>query len=187
MIAVDDGAFTRRSRTAPLVAVVVSLPDRVEGVHVGRVTVDGSDATDRMLALLAGSPHLPGARALLLDGISYGGFNLVDLSRLNRELRIPVVAVTRRAPDYDAIRFALAKYFPGELRRRYRLVRAQRLFQVRTPGAPILAACVGATQEEVRRLLAKASIVGYWPEPLRLAHLIARAIGTSASRQGSQR
>jgi uncharacterized protein len=178
VIGIDDGRFRRRQRFAPLVAVVVSTPGYVEGVERGRVRVDGMDATERIIALLRHSPHLEGARALLLDGVAFGGFNLVDLDALARALERPVVAVTRDPPDFARIRAALQKYFPTEFRERWRRVRAHRLFAVPTADRPIYAAAVGCRRVEAAQLIRRTTIRGRWPEPLRLAHLVAHAIGT---------
>ncbi len=180
VIAVDDGAFRRDGRYAPLAVVVVSSPQDVEGVHLGRVRVDGDDATASILALLRDSPHRAGARALLLDGIAVGGFNLLDLNALYRGLRMPVISVTRRPPDFERIRAALKTYFPRDFRRRWNRVTAHRLFRVPTAGQPILAAAVGCSCPDAVALLHRLAVHGYWPEPLRLAHLIAHAAGTPA-------
>lgn len=181
VIAVDDGAFTREDATAPLAAVVVSSPQDVEGVLLARVTVDGDDATETVVELLADSPHRVGARALLVDGIAVGGFNLLDLDRLSKQLELPVVSVTRRPPDYAKIRSALRTYFPRDFRSRWRRVRAHPLFRVPTAGQPILASAVGCARRDAIALLRRLAIHGYWPEPLRLAHLVAQAAGRASS------
>jgi endonuclease V-like protein UPF0215 family len=176
VIGVDDGPFTRRHHYAPVVAVALSQPGTVEGVLATRVRVDGRDATDQVIALLGTTPHLAGARAILLDGISFGGFNLIDLDRLHRALGRPVISVTRRPPDFPAIRAALSKYFPKEFRARWRLVRRHQPFAAPTAGRPLWVAAVGATREQARLVVRRTTVVGYWPEPLRLAHMVARAI-----------
>lgn len=178
VIAVDDGAFGRRQRYAPVVAVAVAVPGYVEGAVRGRVAVDGTDATETLLAMLSGWPHLEGARAVLVDGISLGGFNLIDLRALSRGLGRPVLSVTRRRPDFERIRSALAAYFPSDYRRRWGLVRAVPLAGLGPAGQDLLGAGVGLSRAEARRLVARTTLRGRWPEPLRLAHLIARAIGT---------
>jgi endonuclease V-like protein UPF0215 family len=178
LIAVDDGAFRREQRFAPLVAVVYSVPGYVEGVLRSHVRVDGNDATERIARMLLASPHLEGARAVLLDGVAVGGFNLVDLRELSERLVRPVVAVTREAPDFRKIRAAIQKYFPREFEARWGLLRAHRLFRVPTAERPILAAVVGARRKDAAELVRRTTMRGRWPEPLRLAHLIAHAIGT---------
>ncbi len=172
---VDDGAFHRADREAPIAAVVLSAPDYVESIRTGRVTVDGTDATERVIDLLRATGPLEGVRALLLDGAVLGGFNVVHLGRVHRSLGLPVVAVTRRPPEFDRIRTALAKWFPRDATRRWKLLTAHRLFSVPTAGRPILAAAVGCSRRDAIQLIHRTTVRGYWPEPLRLAHLVASA------------
>lgn len=185
--AVDDGAFTRRHRRAPIAAVIASVPGEVEGISLGRVAVDGTDATDRVVELLARSPHLEGVRALLLDGVVLGGFNVIDLHAVARRLHRPVVAVTRRRPDFPRIRAALQKYFPRDAARRWRLLTASPLFPVPTGEAPVFAACAGCTRGDAVRLVQRTTRRGFWPEPLKVAHLVARAASDAARARTARR
>jgi uncharacterized protein len=175
VLAIDDGAFARTDPTAPIAAVIVSLPGYVEAVRRGRVVVDGRDATEQVIALARATGPLDGVRAVLLDGAVLGGFNVVDLAVVHRTLGLPVVAVTRRPPDFPRIHAALRQWFGRDAPRRWRLLRAQRLFPVPTGARPIMAAAVGCPRAEAIALVHRATVRGYWPEPLRLAHLIACA------------
>ena len=175
VVAVDDGAFARTDTHAPIAAVVVSAPDYVEAVRTDRVRVDGRDASARVVALVRATGSLEGVRALLLDGAVLGGFNVLDLDLLHRRLGLPVVALTRRPPEFERIREALQKWFPRDAARRWRLLSAHRLFRVPTGGRPILAATVGCSRADAARLVQRTTVRGYWPEPLRLAHLVASA------------
>jgi len=195
LVAVDDGAFDRRARFAPLAAVVVSLPGYVESVRRGRVRVDGRDGTEAVIALVRSTGPLDGVRALLLDGAVVGGFNVLDLDAIGQSLGLPVVALTRRPPDFPRIRAALSTWFGTDAARRWRLLRAHRLFRVPTDGAPLLATAVGCRRAEAIALVRRARVRGFWPEPLRLAHLVAsadrpgprRARGTVTVRRGTGR
>jgi uncharacterized protein len=173
VLAVDDGAFGRDDRFAPIAAVIVSLPAYVEAVRRDRVTVDGRDATERILALARAAGPLDGVRAVLLDGAVVGGFNVIDLRAVHRGLGVPVIAVTRRPPDFPRIHAALTRWFGRDADRRWRVLRAHRLFPVPTGDRPILAAAVGCRAAEATAIVHRATVRGYWPEPLRLAHLIA--------------
>ena len=155
--------------------MVVSLPSEIEAVRVGSVEVDGTDATERIEQLIRETGHVADLRAVLLDGPVVGGFNVVDLDRLHRELGRPVICVTRREPDRKRIRSALAKWFPRDWRARWRTLSRHRLFAVPTGATPIRASVVGATRRDALALIARAARRGYWPEPLRLAHLVASA------------
>ena len=182
LAAVEDGPFSRRRSRAPLVAVAWSGPHELEGVAVGDVEVDGADASERIVALVRALRQFDGIRAVLLDGITVGGFNVVDLDWVARGLDRPVIAVTRRPPEFDRIRDALRTYFPRDATARWRRVRRHPLFRVPTGARPILAAAVGCTRAEALEILRRATQRGYWPEPLRLAHLVAHALGPSPGR-----
>jgi uncharacterized protein len=177
VVGLDDGPFVRSARRAALVGVIFSAPNYVEGILRTRVTIDGTDATERILSLLGESPFLDGVRAVLLDGIAVGGFNLIDLDRLHERLQRPIVTVTRRTPDFPAIHAALRKYFPRDAGARWRLVRAHPLFRLPTPeGNPLHVGAVGCTRAEAAAIVRRTTVRGNLPEPLRLARLIARAL-----------
>ena len=182
MLGVDDGAFARNDTFAPIAAVVVSAPSYVEAVRTSRVRVDGTDGTERVISLVRSLGALDGVRALLLDGAVVGGFNVVDLDALHDALGIPIVAVTRRPPDFERIHVALRTWFGRDAERRWRLLRAHRLVRVPTGEAPILAAGVGCRAADAIALVRRTTVRGFWPEPLRLAHLIASAARSPRAR-----
>jgi uncharacterized protein len=175
VVGVDDGSFGRTDTFAPIAAVVVSAPEYVDAIARSRVRVDGDDGTDRVIALVRATGAVDGIRAVLLDGVVVGGFNVLDLDRIHAALGVPVVAVTRRPPDFERIRAALRTWFGRDAPRRWALLRAHRLFRVPTGAHPILASAVGCTARDAVALLGRTTVRGYWPEPLRLAHLVASA------------
>lgn len=175
MVGVDDGAFGREDTFAPIAAVVVSAPSYIEAVRVARVRVDGTDGTDAVIALIRATGPIDGIRAVLLDGAVVGGFNVLDLDGIHEALGIPVVALTRRPPDFARIHAALRTWFGADAERRWRLLRAHRLARVPTGAEPVLAASVGCRSTDGAALVRRTTIRGFWPEPLRLAHLIASA------------
>ncbi|HYB62858.1 MAG TPA: DUF99 family protein [Thermoplasmata archaeon] len=181
IVGVDDGAFARGDHYAPLAAVLVSAPEHLEAVRVGRVRVDGTDGTARVVALLRSLDAREEIRAVLIDGAVVGGFNVLDLDAIRDAAGVPVVAVTRRPPDFKRIAAALRRWFPRSAARRLALLRRHRLHRVATGGEPILAAASGCSPADAAWLVRRATVRGYWPEPLRLAHLIASSAPRVAS------
>jgi endonuclease V-like protein UPF0215 family len=175
-IGFDDAPFDRARRGDVALAGVVCAGTRFEGLVWGRVRRDGWNATGEIVRLLAGGKFLPQLHLVLLDGIAFGGFNVVDLEALAGALGRPCVAVMRRPPDLAAVERALRR-LPRPARRLEVLRRAGPgprqggfVFQVR-----------GAEPEAAARALARLTDRGAVPEPLRLAHLVGGAVRTGES------
>jgi endonuclease V-like protein UPF0215 family len=178
VVGFDDGPFERNRRGARVLLVgAVCARTRLDGVISGRITKDGRNAAARVAALVRGS-HFDGhIRAVLLNGIAFGGFNVIDIHALARALGRPVLAVARRPPRLDLIRRALVA-LPGGVRKWGMIEQAGPMEAVR--GVYVQRA--GLSLVEARDLLAATTLHGNLPEPLRLAHLIAGGIVTGKSR-----
>jgi len=170
-IGFDDAPFVRHRRADVGIAGVVCAGTRFEGLVWGRLRQDGWNATAALARLLAGGKFLPQLHLVLLDGLSFGGLNLVDLPALAAALGRPCVAVMRRPPDLAAMERAVRR-LPGAERRLARLraagpvhVRGRFTFQV-----------AGAEPAAVAEALERITDRGAVPEPLRLAHLVGAAV-----------
>ena len=172
----DDAPFDRGGVEPVHVAGVVCAGTRFEGMVWTEVVRDGWDATDAVIGSLATSKFLAQVHLVLLDGIAFGGFNVVDLPRLHDELGVPCVAVMRRAPDMAAIERALQS-LEAPSRRLATIHRAGDIHHV----APFHFQVVGAEVHHAAEALHRITDTGHVPEPLRLAHLIGAAVKTGES------
>lgn len=175
-IGFDDAPFDRGRRGDVAIAGVVCAGTRFEGLVWGRARRDGWNATAELVRLLAGGKFLPQLHLVLLDGIAFGGFNVVDLAALAETLGRPCVAVMRRPPDLDAVERAMRR-LPHPDRRLELLRRAGPVHRA----GPFAFQVRGAAPDETGRALARLTDRGAVPEPLRLAHLVAGAVATGQS------
>jgi len=179
--AFDDGPFARDHRgDIPLVGIVCSRT-RVDGVLVGKVRRDGANATRSMIEMVVGSQFGGHVRAVLLQGIAVGGFNVVDMHALHEGLGVPVIAIARRLPDWAAMKRALDARVGGAKRKWALIERAGPMEQVRD----VWVQRVGISLDHAREVLTATTLHGNLPEPLRVAHLVAGAIVTGRSRGGA--
>lgn len=178
VIGFDDAPFSKAAQRVdvPLVGVVTA-GGRVDGLLVGRVRRDGANSTRVMAALVSGSKFRQHVRAVLLQGIAVGGFNVVDVHALHRMLGIPVLVVARRQPDLVAIRAALSRLRAGA--RRLQLIERAGPMQ---PLRGVWVQTAGLSPAEAEDVLAKTTVHGSLPEALRVAHLVAGAMVTGVSR-----
>jgi len=181
VIGFDDAPFAREHRgDIPLVGVVCART-RVDGLLVGKIRRDGANATSTMIAMIEGSQFRAHVRAVLLQGIAVGGFNVVDVHALHEALDLPVIAIARRLPDVAAMKRALFGRVPGAARKWRLLERAGTMEPLRG----VYVQRVGITQAHAREVLAATTLHGNLPEPLRIAHLVAGAMVTGRSRGGA--
>ncbi len=173
-LGIDDGPFHFGDDEVPVVGVAVQAPAYIEAVLMARVHVDGRDATERILGMIRNSRYREGLRMVFLNGIAVGGFNVIDLDALHDELAVPVVTITRRAPDLDSIRDALRRKF-DDWEDRWALIKDRRIEEVTTHHTPLHVTYVGASRREVVEAIRLATVRGALPEPLRVAHLVAAA------------
>ncbi|MDV3104122.1 endonuclease dU [Thermococcus waiotapuensis] len=182
VVGFDDGTFSfssklNRERTL-LIGVVMKGSQEVVGVLSRWITVDGRDATDAMIESILSS-RFKDLRVILLKGITYAGFNVVDLERLHGETGLPVVVVVRKKPDIAAMENALRNHFPDAEERIELLRRAPPLLELIPEKLYIQA--VGVEEETAKEIVRATTKTGLIPEPLRLAHMIASAVMTGES------
>lgn len=177
LLGVDDAPFSREHRGDIAIVGAVCTRGRLDGVLRSKVRRDGVDSTRRIADMLRGSPFNEHVQAVVLQGIALAGFNVVDLDALAAAIARPVLVVARREPDMAAIRSALSK-LPGGARKWALVERAGPM----EPLAGVWVQRAGLTPREATQMIDHSRVHGALPEPLRLAHLIAGALGRGYSR-----
>jgi endonuclease V-like protein UPF0215 family len=175
----DDAPFEAQHRGDVLVVGAVYAGARLEGVLSGAVRRDGANATRVLLALVSRSRFREHLQAILLQGIALAGFNVVDINALHEGAGLPVVVVSRRRPNLDAIRRALLDHVPGGAQK-WRLI--ERAGPMESVGR-IYVQRAGIGRVETQAMLERFTIHSAVPEPLRTAHLIAGGIARGESTQ----
>jgi endonuclease V-like protein UPF0215 family len=178
LLGVDDAPFAREHRGDVAIVGTVCTRGRLDGVLTSKIRRDGVDSARRIAAMLSGSAFDAHVQAVVLQGIALGGFNVVDLEALSAAIARPVLVVARREPDMTAIRSALLKRVRGGARKWALVERAGAM----EPLAGVWVQRHGLTPREATQLIADSRVHGTLPEPLRLAHLIAGALGRGYSR-----
>lgn len=172
IIAWDDCAFAFSSKRVRIVGVVYRGGDFIDGMLSTRIAKDGSDATERIAAAINKSRHRDQLSYIMLDGITFGGFNIVDIKRLHAETHLPVIVVQRHEPGMKKF-LATLKIFPDHKKRESAVRNAGKIMQYKNT----FFQSVGVDKKDVEKLLDITCIRANVPEPLRVAHLIAGGLG----------
>ncbi len=178
VIAFDDAPFSRSHRGNVCIVGAVYAGLRFDGVLMGHIRRDGANAARNIAALVAKSKFADHAQLIMLQGVTMGGFNVVDVHELNRRLGLPVLVVARREPDMAAIREALLTKVRGGVRK-WKLI--EKLGPME-PAANVFVQRAGLTSAQAIQVIHKFAVHSNIPEPLRTAHLIAGALTMGQSR-----
>lgn len=185
ILGIDDAPFSLHSdEKTMLVGTVFRGGNWLDGVLRTEVLVDGTDSTERIVGMVNKSKFRD-LRVIMLDGLGFGGFNLVDIERLFRETSLPVIAVVRRMPDFKAIENVVKNLvnnrFYSECMRK-----AGKPRRVETkPGKFIYIQPHGVSFRDAEVIVKLSSTRSLIPEPIRVAHLIASGIVLGESRGGA--
>ncbi len=170
----DDGPFRLdKNETVPVVGAVTRGGDYLEGLEKTGIEVDGLDATSRIIEAIESSKHYEQLEVQMLDGITFGGFNVVDIEKLSEKTGIPSIAITKRKPDFEALRKALKNLPRWESR--WRLIKKAGKPR-KVSKSSIYFQAAGIDPNRAEKLVKISSTRSKVPEPLRLADIISSII-----------
>lgn len=177
-IGIDDSTFNLKSelKTTQLIGVVCQ-GIRMVNVLKTEITIDGNDATEKLIDLVRqNEKHI---QFIFTHTITFGGFNLIDLDYIFKEVKKPIIALNDRQVNLDSVINALIKKFPENYREKIKYIsNAGNLYQntIKTAGGTSIVYfhAKGIEINEVNLLIQKSSIDSKLPECLRLAHLIGK-------------
>jgi len=178
ILGVDDGGFVPHVKgLVPVVGVVFRGGYWLDGVMSTEVEVDGFDATGKIAEMVMGSPHRKQLRVIMLNGVTFAGFNVVDVGVLNVLTGLPIIAVAREKPDLPRIQKALSN-LPRSEERWGTILRAGEIYEVSVGRGKkrIFLHASGVSVDDAARIVRLTSTRSNVPEALRVAHLVASGI-----------
>ena len=171
VLGIDDGPFGKNQKKVPVFGVVFRGNSFLDSVLSATIDKDGLDSTDKLLEMINNSRQKSQLRAIMLDGISLGGFNIIDIEKLSRKTDMPVIVVIRRMPNLAKMKTALKKF--EDFNKRISLLEnAGEVFD----SGKIFFQCFGIAAEKAREIIKKSTKIGNMPEPIRVAHIIASGV-----------
>ncbi|MFP3190911.1 MAG: DUF99 family protein [Thermoproteota archaeon] len=170
---IDDGGFNpylkfaKKKPRIPLLAVYYKN-HRIVDLIFRSIKVDGLDATDKLISIL----HLKLPDIILAQGVTFGGFNIIDFVRVYEETEVPCIIVLDRLPNFDSIFKAIRDHFKDSDKR----IEILKKFPQIKRYNKIFYENIGISDFEAIKLIESLTIFGNIPEPVRLAHLICKSI-----------
>ena len=173
-VGVEDGSFLKGITRKALLAAVLLRGVKVEDVKITEITVDGLDATKKLVNILSGWDFA----AIFLAGVSFAGFNVIDPLVVHEKFEKPVIIISRTKPDNRAVKQALRRHFE-DWRIRWNVFEKLgpiHKIDVLVSEPPVFVEAVGAGVKWARNLIRALAVISRVPEPIRVARLIARGL-----------
>jgi len=174
IVGVEDGSFQKGLTRRALLAAVLFRGLKIEDVKVSKIAVDGLDATRKLAEILNEWEFA----AVLLAGVSFAGFNIIDPTVINEKFEKPVIIVTRTKPNNRAVKRALQKHFINWEMRWEVFEKVGSVYEVAVLAdePPIYVETIGVGVKWTCSLIQAFCVCGRVPEPIRVARLIARGL-----------
>jgi len=177
ILAFEDGKILKGKRGKTLLVGVKTNNTILEDVFYREIEVDGLDATDNAISIINEAKQVD---VILLNGISYAGFNLMDAERIWKETKKPIIIYTKKKPNNKDVISALMKHFK-DWRERWDIIKrtlaiSKGIHQVKIKDheKAVYIEIIGISIEEAAKILRENTIWGRTPEPIRIAEIIAK-------------
>jgi endonuclease V-like protein UPF0215 family len=175
ILGIDDSPFpSHTTEEVMLVGTIFRAGNWLDGVLSTYIRGDGTDATEKIVSMVQNSRNLGQLGVIMLDGITFGGFNLVNIREIFEATKVPVIVVMRKIPNFEGIKKAL-KNFQNWENRWQNVVEAGKVYKVDNP-EPIYIQINGIGIEDAVEIVKLSTTRSAIPEPLRVAHIIAAGI-----------
>jgi len=179
ILGIDDAPFNKfkdKGKNLLVVATLYRGANYMDGLLSTKIKVDGSNSTSQLIKMINKCKFKPQIRIIMLDGIALGGFNIVNIEKLHKKTKIPVIVVIRKMPDFKKIENALKK-----------LKKAGKYKLIQKAGKPVKTNGIyiqfrGLTFEKAKQVIKMSCPHSLIPEPIRVAHIIASGIKEGQSR-----
>ncbi|MBW3002113.1 DUF99 family protein [Candidatus Woesearchaeota archaeon] len=177
ILGIDDGPFNKfKDKEVLIVGTLFRGGSFIDGVMSTKAKVDGKDSTLKITRMINKSKFKKQLRAIFLNGIAVGGFNVIDVKQLNKKTKIPVIVVIRNYPDLKKIFKALDNL---KMKKQKKLIED---LPKPTKVGKIYIQHIGISLSDAKEMLKLTCTHSYIPEPIRVAHLIAAGVVKGESR-----
>ena len=172
IVAWDDGPFEFGTKGNDIIVGVIFRGGQfLDGMLKTEVEIDGIDATDKIIESIQKTKHKD-LRIIMLDGITFAGFNIVNIKEIYEKTKLSVIVVNRKKPDLEKFVESLKKM--SDVEKRTECVKnAGPFYWVNIKNKRVCFQCYGITKEDAAKVIKETSTMSLIPEPLRVAHLIA--------------
>lgn len=167
-------SFRETDSKSKLAGVVMRRDFVIDGFVFGSATVEGDDATDVIVSMYERLAR-DDISFILVSGLIISLYNIVDMKKLWKNTKIPIIGVTYVESDgmEDAIRYHFPNSYESKIKQ-YQNLGTRTKISLHTKH-DIYLRVEGCDIKEAKKLLDAFTLQGAIPEPLRVAQILAKA------------
>jgi endonuclease V-like protein UPF0215 family len=181
ILGIDDSPFpAHTTQPVMIIGTVFRAGKWMDGVLRTFIQGDGRDSTNKIVSMINNTRHKDQLGVIMLDGITFGGFNVLNIRKIFQSTGIPVIVIMRKYPDFQKIKNAL-KRFPDCADRWDDIKDAGKVYKIENK-EDIYIQLNGIELVDAEEIIKLSTTRSAIPEPIRVAHLIAAGVITGESR-----
>jgi endonuclease V-like protein UPF0215 family len=167
-------SFKPNSKYAILAGVVMRRDLIIDGISISRSTLRGDDATRNIISMYR-NMHRNDVSCIFLGGIIISMYNIINGAEIHRSTNLPIIGLTFQPSEglENTIRYAFTPEEGIKLRQYQNLGQREKI-KIRT-GKSLFVRSWGINLPDTAVMLDHFTLQGSYPEPIRIAKLIARA------------
>ena len=168
-------SFRQNSKKSILTGVIMRRDFVIDGFGFGSATIDGDDATDAILKLYDNLQR-PDISYVLISGLIISLYNIIDIKKIYESLSIPIIGLTYN--DSKGIEDSIKHHFPDSYAskiKNYKKLGIRKKITLHT-SSNVFVRKEGCTLSDVKFLLNELTLQGSFPEPIRVAQLLAKSL-----------
>ncbi|MGP6220352.1 endonuclease dU [Caldiplasma sukawensis] len=168
ILGIDDGPFSRNNNRNTVLIGVLFRQNIIEKVLIDLIKVDGDDSTDKIITMINEASNCD---VVMLQGVTFAGFNIVDIHAVTEKTGKKVFSVITRKPDIESMINALKKH---NMKNKIDLLKQIPLKEVTVLERTYYINSENISDNFIKEVMNICVKNGIRPEPLRLADLIGK-------------
>lgn len=181
ILGIDDSPFpAHTTQPVMIIGTVFRAGEWLDGVLRTFIQGDGKDATRKIIDMVNSTRHKDQLGVMMMDGVTFGGFNVINIQEIFQSTGIPVIVVMRRYPNFKKIKKALKRFNDWD-KRWENMMNAGEIYTIENKENIYIQIC-GIDLDDAVDIIKRSTTRSAIPEPLRAAHLIAAGVVTGESK-----
>ncbi len=184
ILGIDDSPFTRKDKKVLCIGTIYRGGNYIDGLISFEIDKDGDNATKNIIKSFKKTRHRNQLRYIMVDGLTLGGFNIIDIKKIYSKTKTPCIVVMRKKPKMKKFLKAIEKTSNPDKKKKI-VEKAGKIQKTRINGKDIYLQLAGIDLEKTKKILKLTCIHSDIPDPLRVSHIIASGVKLGDSHGGA--